>query len=173
MLARGEPGLFFEDKVLYTRPMDTGGVVDELLRYRLVDGVAQVYAEDPAAATCVVIAPGGVSHRAMAAIRTVLVEDEISCVLLVPPRLYPFDVRPLLPLLARAGAVVVAEESTAGGTWGACVAVDVHEELWGRLRRPVVLAHSADSVVPTAVHLERTVLLQAETIRDAIRKAVA
>ncbi|GAA2393633.1 alpha-ketoacid dehydrogenase subunit beta [Dactylosporangium salmoneum] len=173
MLASAEPCLYFEDKVLYTRPMYTGGVVDDLLRYELADGVARVCAEDPQAATCVVIAPGGVAHRAMAAIRSVLVEDETSCVLLVPDRLYPFDVRPLLPLLARAGAVVVAEESTAGGTWGADVAAAVHEELWGRLRRPVVLAHSAGSVVPAAVHLERTVLLQEENIRDAIRRAVA
>jgi pyruvate dehydrogenase E1 component beta subunit len=175
MLSRGEPCLYFEDKVLYTRAMCAGGVVDELLRYRLVDGVALVYAEEPRAASCVLIAPGGVAHRAMAAIRSVLVEDEISCVLLVPGRLYPFDVRPLLPLLVdgAADAVVVAEESTAGGTWGAEVAAAVHEELWGRLRRPVVLAHSADSVIPTAVHLERTVLLREETIRDAIRRAVA
>ena len=73
---------------------------------------------------CVIIAPGGMAHRALAAMRSLLVEQEIACRLLVPSRLYPFDVDTLLPLLG--DVVLVAEESTAGGTWGSEVAHLLH-----------------------------------------------
>ncbi|MEV4582440.1 transketolase C-terminal domain-containing protein [Nonomuraea jabiensis] len=173
MLARGEPCLLFEDKILYTRQVFGGGVADDLFQYDVLPGaggVARVYVDDPEQADCVIIAPGGLAHRALAAMRTLLLEREISCLLLVPRRLYPFDVTPLSPLLERAGAVVVAEESTAGGTWGAEVAHQVHSRLWGRLRRPVSLVHSAAGVIPAAVHLERDVLVQDTAIVRAVQE---
>lgn len=179
MLARGEPCLLFEDKILYTRQVFGGGVADDLFRYDTLPAtpetgqVTRVYLDDPEQADCVIIAPGGVTHRALAAMRTLLLEQEITCLLLVPRRLYPFDVAPLAPLLERAGAVVVAEESTAGGTWGAEVAQQVHSRLWGRLRRPVSLVHSAASVIPSAAHLERDVLVQDTAIVRAVQELLS
>jgi pyruvate dehydrogenase E1 component beta subunit len=173
MLGRGEPCLLFEDKILYTRQLFGGGVADDLFHYDVLPGaggVARVYVDDPEQADCVIIAPGGLAHRALAAMRALLLEREISCLLLVPRRLYPFDVTPLSPLLERAGAVVVAEESTAGGTWGAEVAHQVHSQLWGRLRRPVSLVHSAARVIPAAAHLERDVLVQDTAIVRAVQE---
>ena len=175
ILASGEPALLFEDKALYAERTHRDGVVDELFGFELVgadDPVARVFvdgAEDP---DCVVIAPGGVCGRALGAARDLLLEDEIACQVLVPSRLHPFDVEPLLPLLARAGLVCIAEESTAGGTWGAGIAHDLHRRLWGSLSAPVQLLHSVDSVIPAAGHLERSVLLQQADIRLAIRKAL-
>jgi len=64
------------------------------------------------------------------------------------------------------------EEGVAGGTWGSEVAARLHDELWSRLRRPVQLISSRDSVIPAAPHLERQVLVQQDTIRDALRRAV-
>ena len=179
MLARGEPCLLFEDKILYTRQVFAGGVADDLFRYDTLPAtpetgqVTRVYLDDLEQADCVIIAPGGVTHRALAAMRTLLLEQEITCLLLVPRRLYPFDVAPLAPLLERAGAVVVAEESTAGGTWGAEVAQQVHSRLWGRLRRPVSLVHSAASVIPSAAHLERDVLVQDTAIVRAVQELLS
>ncbi|MFI6737723.1 alpha-ketoacid dehydrogenase subunit beta [Nonomuraea sp. NPDC050451] len=173
MLALGEPCLLFEDKILYTRQIFGGGVADDLFQYDVLPGavgVTRVYVDDPEQADCVIIAPGGLAHRALAAMRTLLLEREITCLLLVPRRLHPFDVAPLSPLLERAGAVVVAEESTAGGTWGAEVAHQVHSRLWGRLRRPVSLVHSAASVIPAAAHLERDVLVQDTAIVRAVQE---
>jgi pyruvate dehydrogenase E1 component beta subunit len=173
MLARGEPCLLFEDKILYTRQVFEGGTADDLFRYDVLPQAGQVtrvYLDDPEQADCVIIAPGGMVHRALAAMRTLLLEREITCLLLVPRRLYPFDVTPLSPLLERAGAVVVTEESTTGGTWGAEVAQQVHSRLWGRLRRPVSLVHSAASVIPAAAHLERDVLVQDTAIVRAVQE---
>lgn len=178
-LATDTASIFFEDKVLYTRRMmgdgpagSTEGSIDELFRFTMVGGpagIARVHLDgDSAPADCVLIAPGGMVHRAVDAMRTLLLEDEVVCELLVPSKLYPVDASGLAALSGGAGLVCVVEESTAGGTWGSEVAAALHERLWGVLRSPVRLVHSADSIIPTAVHLERDVLVQAETIRAAV-----
>jgi pyruvate dehydrogenase E1 component beta subunit len=173
MLDAGEPAVLFEDKVLYTRQQYQGGRVDDLLRYDFVGTgapTARVFVEAPDEYRTVIIAPGGMAHRAMGAMRSAFLEDEASCLLLVPSRLYPFDLRPLLPILAEAAHIVVAEESVAGGTWGAEVAHAIHTALWGRLRRPVRLVNSVAAVIPTASHLERAVLVQQDGLRAVLKE---
>lgn len=183
-LASGVPAIFFEDKVLYTRRMLNDGApdgeIDDLFRFAMAGGqlgTARVHlggangAGAAVPADCVLIAPGGVVHRALDAMRVLLLEDDVACELLVPARLYPLDVDELVALIGhagRAGCVCVVEESTAGGTWGSEVAATLHQRLWGVLRRPVRLVHSADSIIPTAAHLERDVLVRADTIRSAV-----
>ncbi|GAA3124923.1 transketolase C-terminal domain-containing protein [Planomonospora alba] len=170
MVERGEPCLFFEDKVLYTRPAGQAG---PLLRVRrdgdlaVVEPVVPELADRP---DCVIVAPGGTAHRAMEAMRSLLLEEEIACRLLVPSRLYPLDAEALLPHLGR--VVLVAEESAPGGAWGAEVAHQVHQRAWERLRGPVRLVCSRASVIPTAAHLEREVLVSAPAIHRAVREAV-
>ncbi|WP_214322212.1 alpha-ketoacid dehydrogenase subunit beta [Nonomuraea sediminis] len=165
MLERGEPAVFFEDKILYTRRM---GETDPLFTVAVEDGLARVDLDDRP--DCVLIAPGGVAHRAIEAMRALLLEEEISCRLLVPSRLYPLDVDALLPHLG--DTVVVAEESAPGGTWGSEVAHALHQRLWRTLRRPVSLVHSRDGAIPAAAHLEREVLLGESMIRQAVVEAV-
>ncbi|MFJ9151301.1 alpha-ketoacid dehydrogenase subunit beta [Streptomyces sp. NPDC102270] len=172
MLALGEPCVFIEDKVLYTRRTAVDGQVDDLFDYDFLgtDDIApaHVYADAEGDVDCLIIAPGGMAERALAAMRDLLLRHEIGCRLVVPSRLYPVETEALLSAARRAAYVCVVEESTAGGTWGAEVAHVLHEQLWGRLTRPVRLIHSADSVIPAAVHLEREVLVQADTIRDVV-----
>jgi pyruvate/2-oxoglutarate/acetoin dehydrogenase E1 component len=171
ILARETPAILFEDKVLYTQQMFENGRVDDLFEYDFVGDVARVYIERPDVYDQVVIAPGGVAHRTLAAMRKAFLEDETATLLLVPSRLYPFDTELLLPILARAGQIVIVEEGVAGGTWGSEVAQGLYPKLWGSLHRPIRLVHSADSIIPTAVHLERTVLVQDDTIREALAEA--
>ena len=170
MLGAGIPALHFEDKSLYGGWLCRDGIVDDIFRFDLVGDLARVFATDPDdAVDCVLIAPGGMVPRAVAAMRELLLTDEVVCQLLVPSRLYPLDVAPMAPALARARRVVVVEESTAGGTWGAEVAYAVRDAVRG----PVTLVHSADSVIPTAPHLERSVLVSPETIRRGVLEALA
>ncbi len=170
----GGPSVLFEDKVLYTQRMYHNGVVDELFRYDLLDdGTARVYVEDPDEFDCLLIVPGGLTQRVLDAARSLLLDDEITCLVLVASKLYPFDLDPLLPALRRARVVCVAEDSSAGGVWGAQVAHQVHAELWHSLVKPVQLIHSADRIVPTAAHLERRTLVQVEDIHRAVRKVMS
>ncbi|QFZ24613.1 transketolase [Saccharothrix syringae] len=168
------PAMLFEDKVLYTRRLHRDGVVDASYRFSLVGaapGWAHVTPVDGAPADVVLLCPGGVAHRALAAAHA-LRERGVTAHLLVPALLYPLDVAPVLELVAAAGLVVVAEESTAGGTWGADVAAVLHERLWSRLAAPVLRLSSADSIIPTARHLEERVLLGERHIVDAVVAAL-
>jgi len=172
MFARGEPCVFFEDKVLYTRPMYTDGVVDSLFGYEAVDGtdVARVSAVDETP-DWTIIAPGGLTDRVLSAARSLLIERETVCEILVPSRLYPFDLAPLEPLLGRTGGICVVEDGTADGGWGEHLAHRIHSGLWGRLRRPVLLVSGAPTIIPTAPHLERQVIVQDSTIHRALAEA--
>src|ERR1700733_7106931 len=173
ILARGEPAMFFEDKRLYGQQMFTGGAVDSLFSYDLASpGFARVFAEHAEPSDCVLIVPGGVVHRALEAARSLLLEQEISCTIVVPSRLYPFDVGPLLPTLREAELICIAEEGTAGGTWGSEVTHLIDDQMWSDLRQPVIQVHSRDNVIPASVHLEEQVLIQETTIRDAIAEAL-
>jgi pyruvate/2-oxoglutarate/acetoin dehydrogenase E1 component/pyruvate/2-oxoglutarate dehydrogenase complex dihydrolipoamide acyltransferase (E2) component len=168
------PAMLFEDKVLYTRRLFTGDVVDEHLRYTVVGaspGWAHVTPADGTPADVLLLCPGGVAHRAVEA-AGLLREKGIAVHLLVPGRLYPLDLDEVRPLVAQARLVAVAEESTEGGTWGAEVAAHVHRSCWTDLRAPVLTLSSADSIVPTAPHLEARVLLGAERIAEEIAAAL-
>ncbi|GAB3058247.1 2-oxo acid dehydrogenase subunit E2 [Micromonospora schwarzwaldensis] len=174
-LRRGEPAMLFEDKVLYTRRRYVDGRVDDRLAVEM-RGADRNWARvhDPAADTAptLVIAPGGVADRAIAAARDAAGRGR-AVEVLVPARLYPVDVDGLRGVLDGAAGVIVAEESTAGGTWGSEVAARLHAEAWPLLRRPVELVSSADRVIPSAPHLERAVLLGADTILDRIMRVPA
>jgi len=174
LLGRGEPCIFFEDKVLYGKQMYLDGRISQLLSFDFLGAeanYARVFVASPDSCDCVIIAPGGVAEQAWTAAAELLLEDEISCQVIVPSRLYPFDLEPLLPVLRQARLICVAEQGTAGGTWGGEIANRIYEKLWGQLRRPVLLISSAAAVIPAAPHLERDVLVQTETIYSAVREA--
>ena len=170
-LRSGVPAVMFEDKVLYTGFRRPPGTADDLFRYDVVGAwpgtaVARIDGiEDP---DCVLITPGGVAERALTAMRELLLHHEVTTELYVPARLDPMDVEPILAAAARAGQVVVVEDGPPGGTWAADLAHRLHTALWGRLRHPVRLLCAADSVVPSAAHLEREVLVRADSIRSTI-----
>jgi pyruvate/2-oxoglutarate/acetoin dehydrogenase E1 component len=172
MLNEAEPCLLFEDKVLYTRAVFCGGVVDDIFSYQLTGrppGIAVVYADSvDEPVDCLLIAPGGMAERALAAMRTLLLDDDVLCRLLVPARLYPFDVATARPLLGDRNPIVIAEDGTAGGTWGSELAYGIHRLLWETLPTAVRLVHAAPSVIPAAVHQEQEVLPQPEQIRAAV-----
>ncbi|MFI7249406.1 2-oxo acid dehydrogenase subunit E2 [Micromonospora chalcea] len=174
-LRRDEPAMLFEDKILYTQRRYVDGRVDDRLAFesRGADGNwARVHDPDATGAPTLVIAPGGVANRAIAA-ATRAAERGRTVEVLVPARLYPVDVDGLRDPLAGAHGVIVAEESTAGGTWGSEVAARLHAEAWSLLRGPVELVSSADRVIPSAPHLEQAVLLGTDAILDRIMRLPA
>ncbi|MFF4339987.1 dehydrogenase E1 component subunit alpha/beta [Kitasatospora sp. NPDC001540] len=180
-LSTGNPSVLFEDKVLYTERRFTGDKVDEVLHWRLDGGSTLGPALDPALGTAlvgpagverpdaVVIAPGGLARRAVGALRTLLLEDELCVRLLVPARLHPLDADRLAELCGRAPAVVVVEDGTPGAGWGTEVAQALHTRLWSVLRAPVRVLTAADRPVPAAPHLEDEVFVRDEDIRRAVR----
>src|SRR5262249_8622805 len=172
-LDSGQPSILFEDKTLYGHRVYRDGIVSDLFAYDFLDDeltLARVFAGDPDAYDCLIIAPGGMVERTLRAMTELFLEEEITCQLLVPSQLYPWSLEPLLPILERAAVICVAEEGVAGGTWGAELAAYLYERLWGRLRRPIVLLNSEPSIIPAAPHLERNVLLQDANIYRTVKR---
>lgn len=173
----GQPCLLFEDKVLYTQRMYTGGVIDEYFVFQTLDqeqNMVRVCLADEEA-SCpdgILIAPGGMVARCLQAMKQVFLQHEIALQLYVPAQIYPFEVHPLLPFVQGVEHLFVVEESVAGGTWGCEVAQQLYHSLWGQLRSPVQLIHSKASVIPAAPHLEKRVLVQAEDIAAAVVEAL-
>jgi pyruvate/2-oxoglutarate/acetoin dehydrogenase E1 component len=172
----GHPSLLFEDKVLYAQRMHQDGVVDDLFGYRFLDD-EQIYAHVVAEAferpSHLIIAPGGVAARCLAAARHLFLEQEIESQIIVPARLHPFDVAPLRALVRASEHILVVEGGVAGGGWGAEVAQRIYEDLWDELAHPIHLIHSRDSIIPTASHLEKQVIVQEDDIRRAMSRAVS
>lgn len=170
----GHPCILFEDKVLYTQRMYRDGYIDGLFSFDFLDterSVARVFLNDFDDATCVLIAPGGMFHRCLSAAQAAFLDFEIGTQIIVPSRLYPFDLDPIIGLLERADFIMIAEESVAGGTWGSEVAHQIYDRLWGRLKHKVRLLYSKNSIIPSAAHLEKQVLLQTEEIYQAIKES--
>jgi pyruvate/2-oxoglutarate/acetoin dehydrogenase E1 component len=153
ILSAGRPAVLFEDKVLYGRPMG----VPPLFRVEgplvVIDGVP---AED-----YLIIAPGGLAHRALEAMETLLMRHEMGGALHVPARLYPWDPEPVRNHPAR--RILIVEDGPPGASWATEVAFQLRDG-----GRPVDVRHAADTVVPAAAHLEREVLVQATTIVAAL-----
>ncbi len=179
-LRLGTPAVVFEDKVLYGQRVYADGLAGESRRFTMTgDGLgwAVITPRDDARRAgrgpdLVMIAPGGLADRVIAAAERLRAEHGIEVDTLVPAQLYPLDLDPVVPLLASAGRVGVVEESTTGGTWGAEVASLLYDRMWQELRQPVLRISSADSVIPAASHLERTVLVDSDLIRARVLAAV-
>lgn len=161
---RGNPAILFESKTLYGQPMLPNEEVDELFAREWIDeaqSTALVSIEDEAQA--VIITTGGMFPLCHQAARRLFFEFEIEVQIVVPFQLYPFDAVALAPRLRGPTPVFVVEEGTAGGTWGNEVALALRR---GRpaFRGPIELIHSADSIIPSARHLEAEMLVQPQDI---------
>jgi pyruvate/2-oxoglutarate/acetoin dehydrogenase E1 component len=172
MIGLRVPCLYFENKTLYGERMYSGGVVDDLFAYRSVgDGVAPVevfMSGIEGRIDCAVITAGGTALRTLAAARHAFLTRELTCSVAVLPQLYPFDLEPLIGMLRRADRICIADEATAGGTWGEAMSQQIHERLWRYLSGPVRLVNSKPSVIPAAPHLEKSVLVQEADILAAM-----
>jgi pyruvate/2-oxoglutarate/acetoin dehydrogenase E1 component len=174
VLSQGEPAILFENKVLYTQPQFGHDPADDIFTCEPIadaDGWTRVSAED-GDPDWVIIAPGGVARRALAAARAALIHDELTCTLLTPFRLCPVDIEPVLPVLRGAGRVLIAEDGMAGGGWAEQVALLIHQRLWGELRAPVRILQARRAVIPCAMHLEQQVLVTEAAILATLRRRV-
>lgn len=173
ILERKSPAILFEPKALYPERVYRGGRVDDLFVFDFLPGGEWVHVYPSAQGLDVALfASGGMVSRAIDSARTLASEDAVKVHLLIPSRLYPVDISPVMDQLADMAAVCVAEESSAGGTWGAEIARHVHERMWERLAHPVLMINSRDCIIPAAPHLERKVLIGTDRICSAVRSLV-
>ncbi len=170
------PVLVFEHKLLYGSkgPRAEKGAIsadsdipDE--EYTIPFGVADVKREG---SDVTVVAILLMLHRTLAAAKE-LAEEGLSVEVIDPRTLVPFDLETVLKSLEKTGRLVIIEEDTKRGGWGAEVAASVAEEGLYLLDAPIKRVAAYDVPIPFAPVMEEFVVPSQSRIAQAIRELVA
>lgn len=170
------PVLVFEHKLLYgskgARKESggievTGEVPDE--DYTIPIGVADIkrHGKD-----ITIVAKLLMLHRALAAAEE-LAQEGIEAEVIDPRTLIPFDKMTVINSVKKTNRLLVVEEDTRTGGWGAEVAATIAEEAMDYLDAPVRRLAAYDVPIPAAPTLEQYVIPSkdqiVETARDMVR----
>jgi pyruvate dehydrogenase E1 component beta subunit len=110
-------------------------------------------------------------HHSLAAADS-LVAEGISCEVVDPRTLVPFDTETVLASVRKTGRLVIVEETNERGGWGAQLAADVARHAIGDLDAPIVRVATPDVPIPFAPNLEAAVVPDPGRIAAAIRQVL-
>jgi len=111
---------------------------------------------------------GGMAPLALQAATELAMEKEIFIEIIVPSRISPFEITDSIRSLRRTRRLIVAEEGTKSGGWGAEVIAHLTEAADFSFRCARVAAK--DTVIPCSKELEKAVLPQvSEIVQAAVR----
>ncbi len=166
-----DPVLVFEHKLLYggTRKekdaIKTSGEVPEE-DYTVEFGKAAVRREG---SDVTIVANLLMSYRAQEAAKKLEAEG-ISCEVIDPRTLVPFDYETVTESLKKTGKLLIVHEDHQNNGWGAQVAAHVAEHNIFDLDAPVKIVAAYDTPVPFASPMENFVIPSTERIMDAARE---
>ncbi len=157
-----DPVLFFEHKSLLNvrGPLAAAGV--PLGRAEVVRSGDDV----------TVVASQLMRHRALQAAEA-LAADGIEVELIDPRTLVPFDFEAVRRSVERTNRLVVVQEATLAGSWGATLAARVAIDAFETLDAPPAIVGGDDTPIPYAGVLEDAWLPDADRIAGAIRRTVS
>jgi len=169
-----DPTLFIENKLLYLAPvLDPAGLPDfEVRRSGPQSGptyTLSIRGAPPPGLT--LAAYGHMSELARQAALRLAYEHELFIELVIPTRLAPLDLDPLLDSLRRTGRLLVAEEGSLAFGWGAEVLARCAESLGPRLIKSYRLA-ARDLPIPASGALEEIILPGEEDLLRAAKMMV-
>jgi acetoin:2,6-dichlorophenolindophenol oxidoreductase subunit beta len=98
-----------------------------------------------------------------------LADEGVDVEVIDPRTLAPLDIETIAASVERTTRLVVVQESTAAGSWGAAVVTNVVTEHFDALDAPPVLVGSDETPIPYAGVLERAWMPTVDRIADAIR----
>jgi pyruvate dehydrogenase E1 component beta subunit len=156
-----DPVIFFEHKRLYKM---AGEVADGELLLPL--GKADVKREGT---DVTVVATGWMVHQALEAAEA-LAGDGISAEVIDPRCLAPFDKETLYASVRKTNRVVIAEEATKTGAFGAQIAAWLAEELFDDLDAPILRVAALDVPMPFSPPMEAHVLPDPGQIAAQVRR---
>ncbi len=156
-----DPVLFFEHKGLFNvkGPLHGGGGL----------GRAEVVR---AGTDVTVVASQLMRHRALEA-AGVLADEGIQVELIDPRTLVPFDFDAVRASVERTNRVVVVQEATLAGSWGATLAARLAIDAFESLDAPPAVVGGDDTPIPYAGVLEDAWLPDVRRIAEAVRRTVA
>jgi acetoin:2,6-dichlorophenolindophenol oxidoreductase subunit beta len=174
VLEDSNPVLFVENKLMYARRLrqpSLTGQIDEFY----VERTAGLYptvtlSYDPfESADVTLVAYGGMAEIAAEAAETLLMEDELYAEVVIPSRVSPLDLEPILSSLRRTGRLVVCEEAPQTAGWGADVISRVATQAFDSLRAAPRHVAALDYPIANSPPLEEAILPQVADIVAAAK----
>ncbi len=157
-----DPIIFIESEALYGKKFEVPDG-EHLVPFGLADVVKE-------GSDVTIIAHSRIRHTAAAAIEQIESELKISCELIDPRTLRPFDIETIAKSVAKTHRVVIVEE---GWHWcgvGAQIAESVYTYCFDDLDAPIVRVAALDVPMPYNPKLEAAVLPSVEKIIAAVKK---
>lgn len=174
MLAEKKPCVFFEEKILYSQFHMTDGKVNELFEFQYLgeqNNWAATYINDESNSDFIIITHGGLSHMCLELLEQLILEDEIEGKLIVPSKLYPFDIVDIESQISEKAKILIVEEGTEGVSWGESLAYHLMQKFYDRNVYVEVLS-SKDSIIPATRRFENEVLVGKDTIYNKVKQIV-
>lgn len=174
MFKEQEPCIFFEEKIIYSQYGKNEIESSDLFNhdYTGEENNWAVSSIDKKEADIVLITHGGLSFMCLEVMEQLIVEAEIEVKLLVPSKLYPFDLSEIEEQFEYGQKVLIVEESTKGGSWGESLAYKLMYHL--RHKNIVVeVLSSDDEIIPASSHYEHKVLVGKEDIYLKVLEIIA
>lgn len=165
------PVLVFEHKLLYGGKRKEAGQLSAMGEvpeedYTIPFGQAAVRREGK---DITIVANMLMWYRAMQAADE-LEKEGISCEIIDPRTLVPFDYDTVLKSIAKTGKLMIVHEDHYNGGWGAQLASYVAEHAIASLDAPIVRVAAPDTPTPFSPKLEQFVIPSAERIAEEARK---
>ena len=167
------PVLFFEHKLLYGgkgyRAMRGGLRIVSAVpegEYLMPFGEADIKREG---FDVTIVAKLLMVHRSLAAAEK-LEKEGTSLEIIDPRTLVPFDKETVIDSVKKTGRLIIVEEDTKTGGWGAEVAAIIAEEAMDYLDAPIKRVSAFDVPIPASPPLENYVIPQEEHIIKAVKE---
>ena len=170
------PKLIIENKLLYpviVRKQGNGGFYDQfIIKHGGSNGYPYTTLKltDQNRVDFTIVSYGAMVEKIIPAIYEIMIEEEISCELIVPSLIYPFDITVLEDSLKSSGALVVAEEGTQSGGFSDYISSMVSEKYYRHLNSPTIKIAPNDAPIPCSKKLENQYLPNKEQIKEKIIK---
>ena len=164
------PVLVFEHKLLYGDKREAGNVSAEgdvpEESYTIPFGKAAIRREGK---DITIVANLLMWYKAMEAAE-ILEKEGISCEIIDPRSLYPFDYDTVIESIKKTGKLMIVHEDTYTNGWGAQLAAYIAENAILHLDAPVVRVATPDCPIPFAPVLEEYLIPSVERITEEARK---
>jgi pyruvate/2-oxoglutarate/acetoin dehydrogenase E1 component len=186
ILESGDPTLFVENKLLYRLPVQNGFGFEDFEVIKIPGsstsgswGGVEIVGNGPSVTyqlniqgapspVVTVAAYGYMAELARQAIHQLAFEHEVFAELVVPTRLAPFEIEPILASARRTGRLLTIEEGNLSLGWGSEIVTRTVEAFAG-IKETKRLA-ALDVPIPASGPLESAVLPRLEIIVETIKK---
>ena len=166
-----DPVIFLEHKLLYGGKRKEAGQLNAMCEvpdedYTIPFGQAAIRREGK---DITIVANMLMWYKAMQAADE-LEKEGISCEIIDPRTLVPFDYETVLNSIAKTGKLMIVHEDHYNGGWGAQLGSYVAEHAIMSLDAPIVRVAAPDTPTPFSPKLESFVIPSVERIADEARK---